>query len=157
MVNDMKQSGGKTVQTMPQRFGKALFYACSFILALVEYPARGENLTDPTRPPLVVEAPASSAAGTSASTLILQSVLISPRHKIAIINGETVKLGGMYGTARVVKISESGVVLNVDGSLQTLRLFPGVEKKIPQVEEANAPIVKKSPHSKRNDVREEEQ
>ncbi|MGH8716745.1 MAG: hypothetical protein ACREUI_08515, partial [Burkholderiales bacterium] len=68
-----------------------------------------------------------------------------------------VKLGGKYGSARVVKISESGVVLNEGGSLQTLKLFPGVEKKIPQVEEANAPMGKKLPHSKRNAVRIEEQ
>jgi MSHA biogenesis protein MshK len=150
----MKKSGGKILQTMPQRLGKAIFYACSFILALVEDPARGENLPDPTRPPLVVQAPASSAAPTSGP--ILQSVLISPRHKVAIINGETVKLGGTYGTARVVKISEGSVVLSEGGSLQTLRLFPGVEKKIPQVEEANAPIGKKTPHSKRNAVRDDE-
>ena len=75
----------------------------------------------------------------------------------AIISGETVSLGGMYGSARVVKISESGVVLNEGGSFQTLRLFPGVEKKIPKFEEANAPTAIKLPHSKRSAVKKEGQ
>ena len=59
-----------------------------------------------------------------------------------IISGETISLGGMYGSAKVVKISEDGVVLSV-------------EKKIPQIEEANAPTAKKLPHSKRSAVKKE--
>ena len=51
----------------------------------------------------------------------------------AIISGETISPGGVYGSARVVRISEDGVVLNEGGSLQTLKLFPSVEKKIPQI------------------------
>ena len=156
MAGDMKKNQGYDAKVIRQYWSRALlFYACSFIFILVEHPARAENLPDPTRPPSEFEAAAGGAVAPSGP--MLQTVLISPRQKVAIINGETVKLGGMYGSARVVKISESGVVLNEGGSLQTLKLFPGVEKKIPQVEEANAPIGKKSPHSKRNAVKIDEQ
>ena len=156
MAGDMKKNkGNNTLMMHPHRSGVLLFYACSFIFALFEYPARAENLPDPTRP-LAVEtyAPAVGDAAVRSGP-VLQSVLISPRHKAAIISGETISLGGMYGSARVVKISEDGVVLNEGGSLQTLKLFPSVEKKIPQIEEANAPTAKKLPHSKRSAVKKE--
>ena len=153
----MKKHQGYNAQMMRLHWSRALlFYACSFIFILVEHPARAENLPDPTRPPSELEATAGGGVAVPGGPM-LQTVLISPRHKVAIINGETVKLGGMYGSARVVKISESGVVLNEGGSLQTLKLFPRVEKTIPRIEEANAPTGKKLPHSKQNPVRIEEQ
>ena len=150
-----KNKGNNTLMMHPHRSGVLLFYACSFIFALFEYPARAENLPDPTRP-LAVETYAPVAGDAAVrSGPVLQSVLISPRHKAAIISGETISLGGMYGSARVVKISEDGVVLNEGGSLQTLKLFPSVEKKIPRIEEANAPAAIKLPHSKRSAVKKE--
>ena len=109
------------------RGGIWLFCPCLFIFALFGYPAHAENLPDPTRPPAELWALAAGAVIHSGP--VLQSVLISPVHKAAIISGETVTLGGQYGQARVVKISESEVVLNHGGNLQTLRLFPDVEKK----------------------------
>jgi len=147
----MKKSRRKKLQTMAQRLCRALsLYACGVIFVLLDHPLHAENLPDPTRPPLALEAAPASEAGAVAPTLVLQSVLISPRHRVAIINGETVKLGDFYGTAKVVKISESGVVLKADGNLQTLKLFPSVEKKKPQIVETNIPSKKKSPRSEQN-------
>ncbi|HVS25958.1 MAG TPA: MSHA biogenesis protein MshK [Burkholderiales bacterium] len=85
-----------------------------------------ENLPDPTRPP---PGALTLGAAVASSGPVLQSVLISPGRKTAIISGETVRLGGKYGAATVIRISESEVVLNHGGNLQTLRLFPEVEKK----------------------------
>ena len=152
-----KNKGNNALMMHPHRSGVLLFYACSFIFALCEYPARAENMPDPTRP-LSAE-PEAPAAGDAAvrSGPVLQSVLISPRHKAAIISGEMITLGGMYGSARVVKISEDGVVLNEGGSLQTLKLFPSVEKKIPQLEETANPAAKKLTHSKPSAVKKEGQ
>lgn len=130
-------------------------YACSVIFVLLGHPARAENVPDPTRPPMVTQSPA--VGGAVASSLVLQSVLISPRLKVAIINGETVKLGDSYGAAKVVKISESGVVLDTDGKLQTLKLFPGVEKELPQAQEASAGSKKKLPQSERKPEKSKEQ
>ena len=86
--------------------------------------AAAQLLTDPTRPP-----PALSSAepGDSAEAApVLQSVMISSAARTAIIGGQAVKLGGTYGDARVVKITESEVVLRSASGTETLKLYPGV-------------------------------
>lgn len=153
MAGDMKKNKDNNWNAQLVRLhrgGVFLFYACGFIFALLECPARAENLPDPTRPPSEFEAPVAGGAAVPSSGPLLQSVLISPQHKIVIISGKTVSLGGMYGSARVVKISESGVVLNEGGSLQTLRLFPRVEKTMSQIGETADSAGKKLPRSKRS-------
>ena len=88
-----------------------------------------QSFLDPTRPP----ASLGLAAGTisaPASGPVLQSVLISPGRMVAIISGKTVSLGEKFGEARVVKITESEVVLRSGTDLQTLKLFPGIEKRL---------------------------
>lgn len=92
--------------------------------------ACAENLPDPTRPPAELAAPSSAAGGMAVPTgPLLQSVQIAPTSRSAIISGQRVVQGGTYGDARVVKISESEVVLKSGSDYQTLKLFPGVEKR----------------------------
>lgn len=91
--------------------------------------AQAQNLADPTRPPATTEAtPERSAA--SVAGPVLQSVLISPSRKMAIINGQSVNLGEKFGEARLVKISESEVVLRNGQEVQILKLFPNVQKSL---------------------------
>jgi MSHA biogenesis protein MshK len=90
--------------------------------------AVAENLNDPTRPPASIDRPTEDSS-VRATGPVLQSVLISPSRKVAIINGETVKLGDKFGDARVVKIAETEVVLRNGNDVQVLKLFPQVEKK----------------------------
>jgi MSHA biogenesis protein MshK len=157
MDRNIKKIKGDAALMMRSNWSRILlFYACSFIFILFDYSAHAENLPDPTRPPSEFE-PVAAVGATASSGPMLQSVLISPSYKAAIINGETVTLGGMYGSSRVVKISESGVVLNEGGNLQTLKLFPGVEKKMLQIDGTNDSTAKKLPHSKRSAVKKEEQ
>ena len=59
----------------------------------------------------------------------LQSVLLSRGRKIAVIDGNMVALGGMLGDARVVRITETEVVLKTGEETETLKLFPGVDKQ----------------------------
>ncbi len=54
----------------------------------------------------------------------LQSILLSPERRIAIINGERVREGDHVGSARVVRIRDSHVLLNNGGRTVTLRLLP---------------------------------
>lgn len=97
--------------------------------------ALAEELPDPTRPPAAIMAP--SAAGTiEAPATGLQSVIISGHRRAAIIDGETVELGGEHGEARLVEVNESSVVLKGPQGRQVLTLFPGV--KITSREEAKA-------------------
>jgi len=103
------------------------FLLCAGCLTMAAYQAHAaESLPDPTRP-----AQANGAAGQSASgagaTPVLQSVLISPRRKVAVISGETVQVGDRIGDGRVVRIAEGEVALARDGQIQILKLFPGLE------------------------------
>ncbi|MBI3936115.1 MAG: hypothetical protein HY323_03995 [Betaproteobacteria bacterium] len=104
-------------------------WALGAVLALMPAVALPQILTDPTRPPgAYFEPERGGAAGEGGLTL--QSVMISPTHKSAIISGERVALGGKFGNATVVRISESEVVLKSGGSLQTLKMYPNVDKRL---------------------------
>lgn len=89
--------------------------------------AQAESLPDPTRPAYQA---GWHGDATPSSGPVLQSVLISPQRKIAIISGQTVGLGEKFGAATVIKISEASVVLRNDNKLQTLELFPDIEKRV---------------------------
>lgn len=100
--------------------------AAAILLAvLASGGAHAAPFADPTRPPN-----ASGAEGGPAALAgpRLESVLIAPNRRIAVINGLPVSVGGMYGEARVVRISETEVVLQSGDQRETLRLFPDVEK-----------------------------
>jgi MSHA biogenesis protein MshK len=86
--------------------------------------AAAQILTDPTRPSVGL---ASTDAGDDAAAApVLQSVMISAAARTAIIGGETVRLGGKYGDARVVKITETEVVLRTTSGTETLKRYPAV-------------------------------
>ena len=88
-----------------------------------------ENFPDTTRPPASLGL-AQEANSAAASGPMLQSVLISPGRRVAIISGKTVSIGEKFGEARVVKITESEVLLRSGTGLQALKLFPGFEKRL---------------------------
>jgi len=88
--------------------------------------ALAQTLADPMRPPQIsaseqamVEAPQGASR--------LQSVLISPARRLAVIDGSVVALGGQVGGATVVAISETGVVLRKGDERETLSFPPGVQ------------------------------
>jgi MSHA biogenesis protein MshK len=89
-----------------------------------------QSLSDPTRPPASLRGAQEGNQQSVTSGPILQSVLVSPERKVAVISGQTVSLGEKYGDARVVKITESEVVLSGSTGVQTLKLFPGVVKNV---------------------------
>lgn len=92
--------------------------------------ASAQVAVDPTRPPdaLAVNAADTDEAG-GAGGVMLQSVMISPTQKAAIISGVMVKLGEKYGDAVLVKVSENEVVLKSGDVQQVLKLHPGVDKR----------------------------
>lgn len=95
--------------------------------------AVAQILNDPTRPPPGVYATDGVAGAVSAGP-VLQSVMITPAERSAIIGGERIKLGGRYGEARVIKITENEVILRSANGTETLRMYPDVTMK--QVEPA---------------------
>ena len=98
----------------------------AFVLLAAAAGSHAQALVDPTRPPNAV-APTDTASEPAANQL--QSVLISQGRRIAVINGETVPLGGRIGDATVVRISATEVTLKRGDELEVLGMFSGVEKK----------------------------
>lgn len=97
--------------------------------ALLAGAAHGqEALPDPTRPPAAMmdlQGPAGAAVATGP---VLQSVLLSRERKSAIIGGERVDLGGLYGDARLVRLSDSEAVLEGPEGRTVLRLLPEAQR-----------------------------
>ncbi len=97
-------------------------------------PAWGQALSDPTRPPrewlaaLPKDAGAPSAAEEDVSPR-LQSLVLGPSRKYAIIDGQLVGVGDRFNDARVVAVRPAGVVLRSERGTETLKLFPDVEKR----------------------------
>jgi MSHA biogenesis protein MshK len=91
------------------------------------------RLADPTRPPQGAEAPEAPAGAAvqpaPKEAHRLQSVLIAPDRKLAVIDGRTVPLGGRIDGAHVVAITETSVTLRRGAQTETLPLNAGVQKK----------------------------
>lgn len=102
---------------------------CAIAFAAVSCASLAQALTDPTRPP--TEPLPADAGGVPVDTSKpqLQSILISPNRRLAIIDGQTVALGGHFGDARLVSISETAVVLKRGDKTETLRLVPAAVDK----------------------------
>jgi len=98
--------------------------------ALAPTAAGAQALGDPTRPPASFGGAYDTDADAGGGT-VLQSVIISPTNKAAIISGVMVKLGEKYGDAVLVKVAENEVVLKTGATSQTLKLLPGIEKREP--------------------------
>lgn len=103
------------------------------VLTLMPALAPAQSMTDPTRP---ATGYTETEAGVPAGGPVLQSVMISPTHQSAIISGEMIMLGGKFGSAKLVKITESEVVLKDGEESQVLKLYPGVEKRAVEKPEA---------------------
>ena len=101
--------------------------ATQVIAAEANAGSSGRGFADPTRAPYsgsAVAADEPSLAGP-----VLQSVLISTTRNVAVINGQTVPLGGKFRDATLIRITATGVELRTGSQVEVLRLFPQVDKK----------------------------
>jgi MSHA biogenesis protein MshK len=87
-------------------------------------PLAAAALQDPTAPPAL------SADGAAAGQGIPLTAIkqVGPR-RVAIIGGQEIAVGGRYEGARVVRITESEVVLRRDGEMTVHKLYPQVDKR----------------------------
>jgi len=104
---------------------RALASVLAMLLVSSASAQRPAPLADPTRPP---------AVGPAAEVVVpegprLQSVLISPTRRTAVISGKTVALGARFGDATVEAINEGTVVLKYADRRDTLQLIPGMDKR----------------------------
>jgi len=93
--------------------------------------ALAQSLPDPTRPPFVARAGSKvvSVAPAEAPMPVLQSVLIGKDRRMAIISGQRFDIGDQVGDARIVRITETEVLLRSGAGHTTLKLFPQVLKR----------------------------
>lgn len=94
----------------------------------VTHGALAEPIGDPTRPPALLMG-SDSTVEEAAQPQQLQSVLLATGRKVAVINGQSVALGGQIGDAFVTEISATGVVLRRGTEITRLELLPGIDKK----------------------------
>lgn len=101
---------------------KRLALALALLAGLPAAPAA--TLPDPTRPPAALLPVASGASLSGAAAApVLQSVLVSPGgRQVAVIDGETVALGGSFRGAKLVRVSETDVQLQRGRERQILKL-----------------------------------
>lgn len=89
-----------------------------------------ETLPDPTRPSIDLNSSGVSSAADAVPVDTaprgLQTIIISPKYRAAIINGETVSLGGISGDARLVEVRENSVILENARGRRVMELFPRV-------------------------------
>ena len=115
-----------------------LLAAWLWLAGLCAGAAGAQTLNDPLRPPAAAMAApigAAPAAGRAPNEPQLQSVLISRRpggRQLAVIDGQTVRLGEKFKDEVLVKVSETEVVLRHGSVQHTLKLFPRLEASAPQ-------------------------
>ncbi|MFL6708346.1 MAG: hypothetical protein ACJ8HI_09070 [Massilia sp.] len=100
----------------------------ALLLVMLIQAAAAQNLPDPTRPPERLIAPPSGHTASEARLPQLQSVLVAREaggRRIAVIDGQTVAVGGSFRGSKVLRISGAEVELAAPGGARTvLRLYP---------------------------------
>ena len=109
--------------------GRLMLNASMLVVAacMVAAPMAGaQAMRDPTRPPA---ASTRSVVGKAEPAgWILQSVLISPERRYAIINGEVVPIGGSIAGAELVAVAAERVTLRTQEGLRVVHLYPDVTR-----------------------------
>ncbi len=116
---------------MAQHLGLALKPVFTGYIAIMglcaALPSQAETLIDPTLPPWMTQ----TQAGAVPSGPVLQSVMLGTKRKAALISGQLVAVGGKYGDAVLVRVTDHSAELrNPDMTMQVLLMHPTIEKKV---------------------------
>lgn len=103
--------------------------AAGLLWVLLAGAAHCAPFADPTRPPAAIEP--GDLASRSPGAPRLESVLIAPDRRVAVISGQQVTLGGKVGVGEVVRITETEVVIRGAEGLETLKLLPELKRPPP--------------------------
>jgi MSHA biogenesis protein MshK len=116
------------VEHLMKKMIKALFLLVTLLFAVT---VRADALKDPTQPPAALDTNAdNNTAESIAANRTLQSVMLGPQYKAAIINGQKVFLGNKFEQSTLIKLNENSAVLrNQDGTTQILTMDFGAIKK----------------------------
>ncbi len=106
--------------------------AAFLVLAMVTVSTMAESLPDPTRPDV---GGAQATVSAVRYEPVLQSTLVSPQRRSAVISGQRVKIGDIFEGATVMDITPHEVRLSRGGHETTLlRLQPKLVKEKGDVE-----------------------
>lgn len=86
---------------------------------------KDSNLTDPTQPPININLSQSVQPGTDYK---VSQIYTSKKTKMAIINGQKVKVGDWIEGAEVVLIKPDRVHLLVDETLKEITIMPSIKQ-----------------------------
>ncbi len=87
------------------------------------------QVPDPTRPPDALLAPGPAGGVSVPVDSGVQTVILRPGGKsAAVINGQYIVVGEMIGDKRVIKITESEVVLKSESGREIIKVMPAIEK-----------------------------
>ncbi len=108
-------------------------YALAAVLLLAALPVLAddlEGLVDPTAPlnmSMALSGVDSADLGSMQLPLFeryeLNSVLIRENDRIAVVNGQRLRVGDAVASARVSRIDQDGVILEINGEPRVLALF----------------------------------
>lgn len=92
------------------------------LIALTASPAvqAAEIASDPMRPDTL-----RNISAIAPERYLVNAIIVSDERRIAIVNGQRVGVGETIGEATVVSISKAEVILDVNGSRQSLRVKQG--------------------------------
>ncbi len=90
----------------------------ALLIAACSGAALAAPFADPTRPPALDAERSEVPAGPR-----VESILIAPDRRIAVISGQQVTIGSRIGDGEVVRISESEVRIRKPGGEESLKLF----------------------------------
>lgn len=100
--------------------GLALASVCTMAVA--------ESLRDPTRPVEATVSRRATGKPVSQHRLVLQTVVISPQRRTAVISGRVLSPGDRISGYTLTEIHEAEVVVKGPKGTRTLRLYPAVKK-----------------------------
>ena len=88
-----------------------------------------QTLRDPTRPPAGLGPVQAGAVQAPSSGPVLQSIILSPTRRAAIISGHLIERGAYYGDLQLAEVAQDHVLLRGASGTQLLKLYPGTEKR----------------------------
>lgn len=103
-----------------------LIYNFAFSTAIVHAQESDDDLTDPTRPLTRMVSPINEHQ--TGSVYKVSQIYVSKKSQMAIINGQTVKMGDTVDGAEVLAIKADRVHLLVDGRITELTIIPSFKQ-----------------------------
>lgn len=97
-----------------------------FCVVGLAFAAHAAPFPDPTQPPTMAGSGGDAARGGPR----VESILIAPDRRLAVIDGEQVTLGSKVAGGAVVRITETEVVVRGADGERTLRLYPETRRAV---------------------------